>query len=413
MTSTATVGVVVVAAGAGTRLGADVPKAFVSVGGQTILERSLEPMLDLPEPAQVVVVVPKDQLAKAKELVAHAGDAVSVVAGGATRQASVAAGLAALGADVAVVLVHDAARPFTPTRLFEAVIEKVRASGDGVIPGLPVADTLKRTADGIAIETVDRSELSAVQTPQGFPRQALVAAYADAVHEYTDDAALFAAAGHEVLVVEGDAFAFKITTAWDLRRAEQLAGGPSTSSGTGASSGAGAGSGTAITSVPEPVEGPAASTIRTGIGIDIHAFDDSVPLWLGALHWPDEPGLAGHSDGDALSHAICDALLSAAGLGDLGEQFGSTDPRFAGAHGEVFITATVALVQGAGFRIQNVAVQVIGNRPRLASRRAELEKRMGELVGAPVSIAATTSDGLGFTGTGEGIAAIATALLTS
>lgn len=385
MTPSASIGVVVVAAGAGTRLGADVPKAFVALGDRSILERSLEPIFALAEPAQIVVVVPAAQLALAERAVAQsagaARDFASVVAGGATRQASVAAGLAELGPDVAIVLVHDAARPFTPTDLFEAVIARVRETGDGVIPGLPVADTLKRTADGVASETVDRSMLSAIQTPQGFPRAELVAAYKNAKDDHTDDAALFAAAGYVVRVLAGDPGAFKITTTWDLRRAEQLAAG--------------------------------ASGFRTGIGIDIHAYDDSAPLWLGALHWPDEPGLAGHSDGDALSHAICDALLSAAGLGDLGARFGSTDPKFAGAHGEVFITETVALVRGAGFGILNVAVQVIGNRPRLAERRAELEKRLGELVGAPVSVAATTSDGLGFTGAGEGLAAVATALLSS
>jgi 2-C-methyl-D-erythritol 4-phosphate cytidylyltransferase / 2-C-methyl-D-erythritol 2,4-cyclodiphosphate synthase len=383
-TISATVGVVVVAAGVGTRLGADVPKAFVSIGGRTILERALDPILGLGESAQIVVVVPKAQLDLAKDAVGRASEAahelVIVVAGGATRQASVSAGLAALQPGIDVVLVHDAARPFTPTEQFAAVIDRVRSTGDGVIPGVPVADTLKRTNDGVATETVDRSELTAVQTPQGFPREALEAAYADTVHEYTDDAAVYSAAGHVVRVIDGDPRSFKITTKTDLERAESMVG---------------------------------TNATRSGIGIDIHAFDDSVPLWLGALHWPDEPGLAGHSDGDALSHAICDALLSAAGLGDLGEQFGSTDPRFAGAHGEVFITETVKRVTGAGFGILNVAVQVIGNRPRLATRRAELEKRLGELVGAPVSVTATTSDGLGFTGSGDGIAAVATALLGS
>lgn len=385
MTNSASVGVVVVAAGAGTRLGADVPKAFVKLGGTSILERSLEPILALAEPAQVVVVVPEPELATAQDLVrSSAGVAVeyvSVVAGGRTRQESVAVGLGALWPDVGVVLVHDAARPFAPTALFDAVIERVRATGEGVIPGLPVADTLKRMADGVAGETVDRAMLSAIQTPQGFPRVELTQAYASATDDHTDDAALFAAAGHVVHILVGDPRAFKITTTWDLRRAEQLV---------------------------SPV-----STQRTGIGIDIHAYDEAAQLWLGAIHWPDEPGLAGHSDGDALSHAICDALLSAAGLGDMGSRFGTSDPRFADAHGEVFIRETVALVSGAGFGILNIAVQVIGNRPRLSSRRAEVEKRLGELVGAPVSVAATTSDGLGFTGTGEGLAAIATALLSA
>jgi 2-C-methyl-D-erythritol 4-phosphate cytidylyltransferase/2-C-methyl-D-erythritol 2,4-cyclodiphosphate synthase len=391
MTSPATVGVIVVAAGSGTRLGAELPKAFVSLGSASILQRALEPVFGMSEPAQVVVVVPEEQVTLAQDQVRMtAGAAIeyaSVVAGGATRQSSVAAGLQALWPDVGVVLVHDAARPFTPSALFEAVIAAVRSSGQGVIPGMPVADTLKRTDDDVALETVDRSVLRAIQTPQGFPRIELTGSYAAATQEYTDDAAVFAAAGHTVRIIEGDALAFKITTPWDLRRAEQL-----------------------VALAPEPVEGV---TFRSGIGIDIHAYDESVPLWLGGLHWPDEPGLAGHSDGDALSHAICDALLSAAGLGDLGSRFGTSDPRFADARGEVFLRATLELVTGAGFTVANVAVQVIGNRPRLAARRSELEKLLSEVVGAPVSVSATTSDGLGFTGTGEGLAAIATALLSS
>ena len=381
---TAAIGVIVVAAGSGSRLGAELPKAFVSLGGASILQRALVSVLGMSEPAQIVVVVPEEQVALAqnqvRETCGAAIEYASVVIGGATRQASVAAGLDALWPDVGVVLVHDAARPFTPTALFEAVVARVRASGQGIIPGLPVPDTLKLMDADVALETVDRSVLSAIQTPQGFPRVELTESYATATEDYTDDAAVFAAAGHTVRVIQGDALAFKITTPWDRRRAQSLH----------ESGGA-----------------------RSGIGIDIHAYDESAPLWLGGLHWPDEPGLAGHSDGDALSHAICDALLSAAGLGDLGSRFGTTDPRFADAHGEVFLRATIELVAGAGFRIQNVAVQVIGNRPRLAARRSELEKHLSDVVGAPVSVAATTSDGLGFTGSGEGLAAIATALLSS
>jgi 2-C-methyl-D-erythritol 4-phosphate cytidylyltransferase/2-C-methyl-D-erythritol 2,4-cyclodiphosphate synthase len=396
VTTSATVGVIVVAAGSGSRLGAELPKAFVALGGRSILQRALEPVFEMSESAQVVVVAPAAQFGLAQEQLRDvAGAAIeygSVVVGGPTRQSSVAAGLDALWPDVGVVLVHDAARPFTPTALFEAVVARVRASGQGVIPGLPVPDTLKRMDADVALETVDRTLLSAVQTPQGFPRVELTEAYSAATEDYTDDAAVFAAAGHTVRVILGDALAFKITTSWDLRRAQSLVAGPSTSSGTRVGSGTG---------------------LRSGIGIDIHAYDESVPLWLGGLHWPDQPGLAGHSDGDALSHAICDALLSAAGLGDLGGRFGTDDPRFANAHGEVFLRATLELVSGAGFAVQNVAVQVIGNRPRLASRRSELEKHLSEVLGAPVSVAATTSDGLGFIGEGEGVAAIATALLSS
>ncbi len=320
----------------------------------------------------MIVVAPATHL--------HRIAGVTVVAGGSTRQASVAAGLAALDPGIEIVLVHDAARAFTPTRQFELVIGAVLATAAGVIPGLAVIDTIKRVDAGAVRETVDRSQLVAVQTPQGFPRGQLVAAYASATEEYTDDAALFAASGHEVSVVDGDPDAFKITTPWDLRRAEILHG---------------------------------TSDTRVGTGTDVHAYDDTSELWLGGLHWPGERGLSGHSDGDALSHAICDALLSAAGLGDIGSRFGTADPRYAGAHGDVFLTETMTLLDAAGFRIGNVSAQVIANAPKIGPRRDELQARLSQLLEAPVSVSATTSDGLGFAGRGDGVAVIATALLHS
>ncbi|MET4582613.1 2-C-methyl-D-erythritol 4-phosphate cytidylyltransferase/2-C-methyl-D-erythritol 2,4-cyclodiphosphate synthase [Conyzicola nivalis] len=382
-----TVAIIVVAAGSGTRLGEPEPKALVSIGGQTILEHALTRVFSLADAAQVIVVAPAARLDDARALALRiagaAADHVTVVAGGDTRQQSVEAGLAVLEPTVDVVLVHDSARSFTPASQFEAVISAVRSTGGGIIPGLAVADTIKQLDWTGAVErTVDRSQLVAVQTPQGFPRAALIDAYARAAEDYTDDAAVFAAAGLPVTVVDGDPLAFKITTQWDLRRAESILG-----------------------------EAAPTATLRTGIGIDVHGFDAAQPLWLGGLHWPDEEGLAGHSDGDAVAHAVCDALLSAAGLGDIGGNFGTSDPRYAGAHGDVFVCATVRLVTEAGFSIENVAVQIVGNRPKIAPRRTLMEDRMSALVGSPVSVSATTTDGLGFTGRGEGVTAIATALL--
>lgn len=380
-------GIVVVAAGSGTRLGHPEPKAFVELRGQTLLERALRGVFDSVEAAQVVVVAPAAKVAVARVIVERvagvASDAVTVVPGGDERQHSVAAGLAALGDDVEVVLVHDAARCLTPPELFGRVVNAVRRTKGGVIPALPVSDTIKRvTADDLVLGTVDRADLVHVQTPQGFPRAALDAAYAAATTALTDDAAVFAEAGGAVTVVEGEARAFKITTPWDLRRAENVLGAQT-------------------------------GGLRTGLGVDVHAYDEGDPLWLGGLYWPDEPGLAGHSDGDAVLHAICDALLSAAGLGDLGSRFGSADPRFRDAASEVFVKETLALVAGAGFSVVNVSVQVIAARPKIAPRRSELEARISGLVGAPVTVGATTTDGLGFTGRAEGIAAIATALLAA
>jgi 2-C-methyl-D-erythritol 4-phosphate cytidylyltransferase/2-C-methyl-D-erythritol 2,4-cyclodiphosphate synthase len=381
------VGVVVVAAGSGSRLGASVPKAFVRMGGKTLLQRALEPILELDQPVEIIVVASREWSTMADDIcrsISPRWDYITIVEGGSDRHRSVGNGLAALRGDVDVVLVHDAARPFAPASLFAAVAAEVRRTGEGVVPGLAVTDTIKRVDAGRAVETIDRSQLAAMQTPQGFPLLKLVDAYNATSESMTDDAAVYAAAGNPVHIIDGDPLAFKITTPADLERAESIVGAR-----------------------------PASQTMRTGVGIDVHAYDASVPLWLGGLYWPDQPGLAGHSDGDALSHAICDALLSAAGLGDIGSRFGTVDPRFIGAHGEVFISDTVALVAGAGYSIQNVAVQIVGNRPQLSSRRLELEKHLGDLVGAPVSVSATTSDGLGFTGRGEGLAAYATALLSA
>jgi 2-C-methyl-D-erythritol 4-phosphate cytidylyltransferase/2-C-methyl-D-erythritol 2,4-cyclodiphosphate synthase len=376
-----TIAVIVVAAGSGSRLGGGRPKAFVDLAGKPVLLRALHSVSGMSSRVQLVVVAPAMLVTDARELANLSGLDVSVVAGGVSRQASVAAGLAAVEPQVQIVLVHDAARPLTPSDQFDRIVTQVRRTGRGAIPGLPVSDTVKRIAgDGTVEETVDRSALSAVQTPQGFPRDQLDAAYAAATDDATDDAALLAAIGHPVTVIAGDPMAFKITTQWDLRRAQQLLTAQET----------------------EP---------RIGIGTDTHAFDDTAELWLAGLHWPDQPGLAGHSDGDAVCHAIVDALLSAAGRGDIGTVFGTSDPAFENAHGDVFLRAARGEVESAGFRIGNVSVQIIGNRPRFAERRAEAEAVLSAILGAPVSVSATTTDGLGFTGRGDGIACIATALV--
>lgn len=409
------VAVIVVAAGSGTRLGLETPKAFVRLGaaGLTILERSLYAVRGMTGPVRLVVVAPETLVAAAREIAARAVVGAVVVAGGASRQASVAAGLAHVG-DADVVLVHDAARALTPSAVFDRVSAAVRATGHGVVPGTPVADTIKQTdAGGRVVSTIDRSELSAVQTPQGFPADLLVEAYASAEREVTDDAQLFADLGHPVDIVDGDPLAFKITTPFDLERAAEIVN--AESADRAVAQGGEPGSRERASHAPRP-ERSAAGTwpaIRVGIGTDAHAYssDPATPLWLAGVEWPGERGLDGHSDGDVAAHAIVDALLSAAGLGDIGSVFGTSDPALAGAHGEVFLAEARRLVEASGFSISNVSVQLLGNRPRFSPRKAEAETALSRVIGSPVSVSATTSDGLGFTGRGEGLAAVATALI--
>lgn len=383
------------AAGSGTRLRGGAPKAFVGLDGRTILHHALRGVFAGPA-AQVVVVVPEgfqgEALTDARDAAGDRADLVTIVTGGATRQTSVAAGLAALWADVETVLVHDAARALTPPAVFERVAAALEAGADAVIPAVPVVDTIKRVDDtGRVVAAVDRSELAAAQTPQGFRRSVLLEALRRADADHTDDAALVAAAGHPVITVEGDASAFKITTGSDLDRARALL------------------TDDAPTRAPRR---PEHAGSRVGIGTDVHAFGGDGTLWLAGLEWPGEPALSGHSDGDAVAHAIVDALLAAAGLGDIGTHFGTDRPEFAGAHAAAFLSHTVGLLSAAGWRVGNVSVQVQANRPRFAMRRLEAERVLSAaLDGAPVSVSATTTDGLGFTGRTEGVAAFATALV--
>lgn len=381
--------VIVVAAGSGTRLGETVPKAFVGIDGRSILSHALDGVFAA-APAQVIVVAPAGYEGEAEaDALTAAGDRrdlVRVVMGGSTRQQSVAAGLAALWGDVEVVLVHDAARALVTGALIDAVAEAVTSGeGAGVVPAVPVVDTLKRISGDDVVGVADRAELVAAQTPQGFPRETLERAYAQAAAdgvEYTDDTALYAAAGHPVRRIAGEPHGFKITTPADLQRARMLL---------------------------RPAA-PAAPLI--GVGTDVHAFGGEGDLWLAGLEWPGEPALSGHSDGDVVAHAIVDALLGAAGLGDIGQHFGTAHPDYAGAHGAVFLARTREILAEAGFTIGNVSVQFQGNRPRFSARRTEAEAVLSAaLGGAPVAVSATTTDGLGFPGRGEGIAATAVALV--
>jgi len=377
------IAVILVAAGDGTRLGQPVPKALVEIQGKTLLEHALERIVAIRGLEQIVVASHENLVPEFTRLGQKAvGDKVPVsfTPGGLSRQGSISNALAAVDANVDVVLVHDAARCFAPTELFEKVAAKVSEFGVGVVPVLPIADTVKQVEQDVVLGTVPRENLRSAQTPQGFLYADLVRNYSQATEDFTDDAALMQSFGEVIHSVAGDTRAFKITHPEDLEYAKKLF-----------------------------------STRRSGIGTDVHRFsaDSTKPLYLGTILWEGEVGLDGHSDGDALSHAIVDALLSAAGLGDIGTVFGTDDKQYEGANGKVFIEGALAKLSENGWAVVNVSAQLIGNRPKVSPKRLEVEQVLSELIGAPVSLGATTTDGLGFLGNSEGVAAVATALIES
>lgn len=363
------VGLVLVAAGSGVRLGRGIPKAFVEIDGTPLLSRALDVVREL-APEELVIAGPPDHLDAVRAMVTESGLTAHVVAGGEARSDSVRNAIAAMPT-VDIVLIHDVARAATPLAVFHRVVDEVARTQDGVIPVLPVVDTIVIADDNIVTGNTDRSRLNRVQTPQGFPAAAFTAAISAASSDFTDDASVWRSIGGTVRTVIGDDRALKITVEADIDAM-----------------------------LP---------TARVGLGTDTHAFGDSTPLWLGCLEWPEEIGLSGHSDGDAVAHAICDALLAGGGLGDIGTVFGTDDPRYSGARGEVFVRGALEKLAEAGFAARSVSVQIVGNKPTIGPRRLELERTLSAITGVPVSVSATTTDGLGFTGEGKGITAIAIA----
>ena len=366
---------IIAAAGSGERFGATLPKALITLGNRTLIEHAVAALA--PIASEIVICAPAGYEKQIQELV---GNDITVVVGGTTRSESVRAGIAALTGNNKYVLVHDAARALATTDLAERVLAALKKGESAVIPGLDLVDTVKSVdASGHVSATPDRASLRRVQTPQGFDLDVLKKAHATGA-DATDDGALVEAIGHKVLIVNGEERALKITTPADLATALSMLG--------------------------------ASSEFRTGVGVDAHAFAEGRELWLAGLHWPNETGVDGHSDGDVAAHAICDALFAAAQLGDLGSNFGIDKPEYAGASGITLLKETLQKITADGYVISNVSVQIIGNRPKLAGRRSEaISTLSAALGGANVSVLATTTDGMGLTGEGRGIAAIASALL--
>lgn len=415
---------VVVAAGSGTRLGYGIPKAAAPLAGRSILARSLDSLTESLGLDVVVLVLPEDadyhqQLsAEAEALTDRLSAEVVITTGAGTRSGSVRAGIEALHqhaetqqwtATRVTTLIHDAARALTPAEVITRVTEAVESGAEAVVPAVPISDTVKRAEprDDVeyVAETVPRQALRAIQTPQGFTLNFLDRAFAyirhmpdDQAEQLTDEAMIAEELSVEVQLVPGDARAMKITTPTDLVTAEALLGQQS------------------IDSLPES----RSLTPRVGVGHDIHAFapaEEPTELFLAGLHWPGHQGLAGHSDADPVAHACCAALFSAAGLGDLGTHFGADTigtarDDVAGASGAHLLAEATRIVREAGFEIGNISAQFVGRRPKFAPRRQEAEEVLSRAAGAPVSVSGTTSDGLGFTGRSEGIAATATALVT-
>jgi 2-C-methyl-D-erythritol 4-phosphate cytidylyltransferase / 2-C-methyl-D-erythritol 2,4-cyclodiphosphate synthase len=373
----------VVAAGRGTRLGGARPKQYLPLAGRPLLRHSLETLTAHPRVGQVRVVFHPDDRDLYDEAVAGL-DLLPPVAGGAARQDSVRLGLESLERFAPErVLIHDAARPFLDGGIIDRVLDALDAA-PGAIPALPVSDTLKRGVDGAIAATLDRAQLFRAQTPQGFHFAPILAAHrAVSGEELSDDAAVAERAGLGVRLVAGSEDNFKVTQAQDFAHAERLI-----AAGTG--------------------------EFRAGQGFDVHAFGPGDHIWLCGIKIAHERGLIGHSDADVGLHALTDAILGALGAGDIGVHFPPGDARWRNAPSHLFLSHAVDLVRQARGSIVHVDVTIISEAPRVGPHRAAMVARIAEILGlAPgrVSIKATTTERLGFTGRGEGMAAQAVATL--
>lgn len=365
--------VIIVAAGRGSRMGGEVPKQWQILAGKPVVAHALAAFAGL----RVVLVIHPEDRARAERL------GVELVEGGATRDASVRAGLEALaGGDVTRVLVHDGARPLVSRALVERLITALEVR-DGAAPALAVTDALWRAAEGLVTGTADRAGLYRAQTPQAFRFQPILAAHRAHPGGALDDVEVALAAGLDVAIVEGEESNLKLTFPGDFARAEAILRDPS-------------------------------MDVRLGNGYDVHAFCEGDHVWLCGVKVPHSKGLLGHSDADVGMHALTDAIYGALAAGDIGRHFPPSDPRWKGAASHIFLSHAAGLAVERGYRIANCDVTLVCEHPKIGPHAVEMATELARIMGIGVdrvSVKATTSERLGFTGREEGIAALATATL--
>jgi len=377
-----TVTAIIVAAGRGTRAGGNRPKQYQPLAGRAVLARTVAAFAGHPRVTGLVAVLHPDDGDLFAEAMGASDANVISVPGGASRDASVQAGLDAVPAGTERVLIHDGARPLVRAALIDRVIDALDAT-PGAAPALPVTDALWKGAEGKVLAPHPREGLFRAQTPQGFHLDAIRAAHAVHPGGAADDVEVALAAGLDVAIVDGDEDNLKITHPGDFARAER-------------------------------VLRETAMDIRTGNGFDVHAFCEGDGVILCGIEVPHDKALKGHSDADVGMHTVTDAIYGALAEGDIGQHFPPSDPQWKGAASEIFLKHAVALATDRGYRIANVDLTLICERPKIGPVAAEMRAEMARLMGIEIgrmSVKATTSERLGFTGREEGIAALATVTL--
>jgi 2-C-methyl-D-erythritol 2,4-cyclodiphosphate synthase/2-C-methyl-D-erythritol 4-phosphate cytidylyltransferase len=370
------VGVVIVASGKGLRMGQTVPKQFIDVGGKTILEYSLDFFHNDEATEEIILVLPADEMTdRAQELKSRYGKIREIVSGGKERIDSVRNGVLGFSSQMDIVAVHDGVRPFVSTNMWRRLLTACEEGALAVVPAIPVKDTIKRVRGTSVLETLDRSELRAIQTPQVFGHALL----RDALQKppcmvYTDEASLMEAWGQKVQIVSGDEMNRKITEPEDLAW------------------------------MKSKVESP---EMRIGTGYDVHKLVTNRKLILGGVEIPHEKGLFAHSDGDVLVHALMDALLGALGYGDIGMHFPDNDMAYKDVSSLELLRKVAKLLYEADYELVNADMSLIAERPKLMPHRDQMMENIAKYLGVDkkrIGVKATTTEGLGFCGREEGIA---------